>query len=72
MEKEEEFERLAKAEGYGNSLLKTHAKWGWDQAIATMRATEQGHVVVTRNQAGQIVAVTRQDEEGRILKVIAE
>lgn len=32
----------------------------------------EGHVVVTRNEAGQAVAVTRQDEEGRILSVIAE
>lgn len=31
----------------------------------------EGHVVVTRNEAGQAVAVTRQDE-GRILSVIAE
>lgn len=32
----------------------------------------RGEVVVTRNPAGRIVAVTRQDEEGRILSVIAE
>lgn len=32
----------------------------------------EGHVVVTRNEAGQAVAVTRQDDEGRILSVIAE
>lgn len=32
----------------------------------------EGHVVVTRNEAGQAVAVTRQDGEGRILSVIAE
>jgi len=31
---------------------------------------EQGEVVVTKNPDGQIVAVTRQDEDGRILKVI--
>jgi hypothetical protein len=31
-----------------------------------------GEVVVTRNDAGEIVAVTRQDDEGRILSVIAE
>ena len=31
-----------------------------------------GEVVVTKNAAGQIVAVTRQDEEGQILSVIAE
>ncbi|WP_442256106.1 hypothetical protein ACS0OT_07120 [Stenotrophomonas maltophilia group sp. RY12688] len=31
-----------------------------------------GYVVVTRNEAGQAVAVTRQDDDGRILSVIAE
>jgi hypothetical protein len=30
------------------------------------------HVVVTRDSSGEIVAVTRQDDEGRILEVIAE
>lgn len=29
-------------------------------------------VVVTRDSTGEIVAVTRQDDDGRILKVIAE
>ena len=33
---------------------------------------EIGEVVVTKTEDGQIVAVTRQDEEGRILSVIAE
>lgn len=32
---------------------------------------ERGQIVVTKNEAGQIVAVTRQDEDGKILKVIA-
>lgn len=31
-----------------------------------------GEVVVTKNDAGHIVAVARQDDEGRILSVIAE
>lgn len=31
----------------------------------------EGEVVVTKNDEGQIVAVTRQDEDGQILKVIA-
>jgi len=34
-------------------------------------APAQGEVVVTKNEAGQIVSVTRQDSEGKILKVIA-
>lgn len=29
-------------------------------------------VVITRNESGQIVAVTRQDSEGRVLEVLAE
>jgi hypothetical protein len=40
-------------------------------ARATVAGVE-GEIVVTKTQAGQIVAVTRQDSEGRILKVIAE
>lgn len=32
----------------------------------------KGDVVITTNEVGQIVAVTRQDSEGRILSVIAE
>jgi len=36
------------------------------------QVTERGEVVVTFTQDGQIQAVTRQDEEGRILSVIAE
>lgn len=35
-------------------------------------AQELGEVVITKNEAGAIVAVTRQDEEGRILSVLAE
>ncbi|MBH1878173.1 hypothetical protein I5W23_06790 [Stenotrophomonas maltophilia] len=46
-----------------------------DEVIALIIAAltpPEGHVVVTRNEAGQAVAVTRQDDEGRILSVIAE
>lgn len=39
---------------------------------APQPAEPRGDVVVTKNMAGQIVAVTRQDDEGRILSVIAE
>ena len=41
-------------------------------AIIAALTPPEGHVVVTRNEAGQAVAVTRQDDEGRILPVIAE
>ncbi|MBO3002250.1 hypothetical protein J5H43_01815 [Stenotrophomonas maltophilia] len=42
------------------------------RAIIAALTPPEGHVVVTRNEAGQAVAVTRQDDEGRILSVIAE
>jgi hypothetical protein len=41
---------------------------GWWKALEVKR----NEMVVTKNHQGQIVAVTRQDEEGRILSVIAE
>lgn len=41
-------------------------------AIVAALTPPEGHVVVTRNEAGQAMAVTRQDDEGRILSVIAE
>lgn len=41
-------------------------------AIIAALTPPQGHVVVTSNEAGQAVAVTRQNDEGRILSVIAE
>lgn len=42
------------------------------RAIMTALTLPEDHVVVTRNEVGQAVAVTRQDDEGRILSVIAE
>lgn len=42
---------------------------GWEAALADQPV---GHVVVTKDALGQIVAVTRQDDEGRILSVISE
>jgi Lar family restriction alleviation protein len=47
----------------------------WDDASrewVAPPASLDGEVVVTKNQAGQIVAVTRQDEDHRILSIIAE
>lgn len=48
----------------------------WQNAIEAAEeykpAQAVGHIVVTRNESGTIVAVTRQDEEGNILQVIAE
>lgn len=34
------------------------------------KAPPQGHVVLTKTEAGELVAVTRQDAEGRILSVV--
>lgn len=42
------------------------------RAIIAALTPPEGHVVVTRNEAGQAVAVTRQDDEGRVLSVLAE
>jgi hypothetical protein len=69
-------------EGKWENTDEHDAKWWrassslWD--IRALYAAPQawrpdiGEVVVTRNDAGEIVAVTRQDDEGRILSVIAE
>lgn len=43
-----------------------------DRAARVGQNHQEGELVITKNEAGQIVAVTRQDEEGRILKVLAE
>jgi len=47
---------------------------GVDELRAKTRSDSgaRGDVVITTNEVGQIVAVTRQDSEGRILSVIAE
>ena len=44
-----------------------------EKAISARRApsADRGEIVVTKNDAGHIVAVTRQDEEGRILSVLS-
>lgn len=56
--------------------------WAGDDAFCFLRThgtalleavrDAKSHVVVTRDSTGEIVAVTRQDDEGRILGVIAE
>lgn len=42
------------------------------RALLALCGQRKGEVVVTKDEAGYIVAVTRQDKEGRILSVIAE
>lgn len=49
--------------------------WHHDKTMHALRAAleqPQGGVVVTTNQQGHCIAVTRQDEEGRILSVVWE
>lgn len=45
-----------------------------DHGPALLEALDKDatHVVVTRDKCGEIVAVTRQDDEGRVVAVIAE
>lgn len=54
--------------------LRTVPLYTKEQVEQVLRAhgVTEGDVVVTKNPDGQIVAVTRQDDEGRILKIIAQ
>ncbi|MFU6622934.1 hypothetical protein ACM8AB_32890, partial [Pseudomonas aeruginosa] len=54
-------EFFRKADGYESKLL-----------VDAALAQPSGEVVVTKNESGAIVSVTRQDKEGRVLSVIAE
>jgi hypothetical protein len=62
--------------GVGNStdfVLQAEAAYSGQQVIAALKeAIKQGEIVVTKDDSGAIVCVTRQDEEGQILSVIAE
>ncbi|EPH2637447.1 hypothetical protein L4O93_003110 [Pseudomonas aeruginosa] len=51
-----------------NSFVALWAGWMARAALAQ----PSGEVVVTKNESGAIVSVTRQDKEGRVLSVIAE
>lgn len=64
---------------YASGMLAGRVIWiGAQSKTANIHVTKglqaevKGEVVVTKNARGEIVAVTRQDEEGRILEVIAE
>lgn len=58
--------------GMGEEYLETAPAYASRLIRALLASQPQGEVVVTKHPDGRIVAVTRQDEEGRILKVIAE
>lgn len=66
------WEELAEPEGEFERWAKARARHAIANHAAAMVQAPKGEVVVTKTQEGQIVAVTRQDEEGRILSVIAE
>lgn len=63
----------------GNSSGCNESMWkAWQAALATQPQAPQGavtdksHIVVTKTVEGAIVAVTRQDDEGRITEIIAQ
>ncbi|WCY07849.1 hypothetical protein [Pseudomonas aeruginosa] len=62
-------------DGYVGEVCRECDGTGWfvtpEQARAAL-AQPSGEVVVTKNESGAIVSVTRQDKEGRLLSVIAE
>ncbi|HCF4141272.1 TPA: hypothetical protein NIE10_006461, partial [Pseudomonas aeruginosa] len=62
-------------DGYVGEVCRECDGSGWfvtpEQARAAL-AQPSGEVVVTKNESGAIVSVTRQDKEGRVLSVIAE
>ncbi len=62
-------------DGYVGEVCRECDSSGWfvtpEQARAAL-AQPSGEVVVTKNESGAIVSVTRQDKEGRVLSVIAE
>ncbi|EMM6198933.1 TPA: hypothetical protein ACRNCK_001176 [Pseudomonas aeruginosa] len=62
-------------DGYVGEVCRECDGSGWfvtpEQARAAL-AQPSGEVVVTKNESGAIVSVTRQDKEGRLLSVIAE
>ncbi|HCF2125499.1 TPA: hypothetical protein NH984_006470, partial [Pseudomonas aeruginosa] len=62
-------------DGYVGEVCRECDGSGWfvtpEQARAGL-TQPSGEVVVTKNESGAIVSVTRQDKEGRVLSVIAE
>ncbi|EOX9020342.1 TPA: hypothetical protein ND688_003195 [Pseudomonas aeruginosa] len=62
-------------DGYVGEVCRECDGSGWfvtpEQARAAL-AQPSGEVVVTKNESGAIVSVTRQDKDGRVLSVIAE
>lgn len=65
---------LLESEGHkpGSKWHVTNAHYPTWEASRAALAQPSGEVVVTKNESGAIVSVTRQDKEGRVLSVIAE
>ena len=66
---------------YNGNQYATHVRFGWDEISLTVLTTvlnelldlePVGEVVVTTNEDGECVLVSRQDEDHNILKVIWE
>lgn len=47
-------------------------KYGQGYDLAFKKKPVKTHLTVTKDEQGQIVAITRQDAEGQIVEVIAE
>ena len=54
------------------SFTKPHTTLDLLRAVIAADRAARGEVVVTKNESGQIVAVTRQDGQGQILSIISE
>ena len=68
----EPYEKLVRSRNHARAALESALAAGQATASPTPPAEQPiGEVVVTKDEGGQIVAVTRQDDEGRILSVIA-
>lgn len=82
----EAFEAWARAEGYNTTpstvreylmretcdALKGFQAGAAHQRQQAQSAEDVGEVVVTRTSSGEILAVTRQDDEGRVISIIAQ
>lgn len=56
----------------GTQQLRTQIIRGLEEYLVPDHPHTRGEVVVTKDEQGDIVAVTRQDSEGKVLEIIAE
>lgn len=62
-------EKILDKEHFALVELRENYRLVWEEA---QKNRPEGEVVVTKNYLGEIILVSRQDEEGQILSVIAE